>query len=200
MRKLTKGNVHVHGQGPVLELMARARVSFAISMRKLTKGPWHVATAFVLGPVQSPTQCPVLGQGLALPCTWPCPAAPRTVTFALSNRNRGPRAISHGPVTWPCALCLCLWHGPVPCAFAFAMVSLLAVTDIAKVLVLDRALYRCGGDVPVHANICVGKGQGPVHGHVQWQGRAHVTGPCPWTCAMARACASARVYLSDIRL
>jgi len=57
------------------------------------------------------------------------------------------------------------------------MVSLLAVTDIAKVLVLDRALYRCGGDVPVHANICVGKGQGPVHGHVQWQGRAHVTGP-----------------------
>ena len=39
MRKLTKGNVHVHGQGPVLELMARARVSFAISMRKLTKGP-----------------------------------------------------------------------------------------------------------------------------------------------------------------
>jgi len=185
-----------------------------------------VATAFVLGPVQLPTQCPVLGQGLALPCTWPrfAPSpAPRTVTFALSNRNRnrnrGHR--SHGPVTWPCDMAL--WYcnrghrsqGPVtwPCDMALCLCLCdgiaIAVTDIAKVNLYlriwfprRRVVYRCGGDVPVHANICVGKGQGPasrmcngngkgngkaghmsqgpVHGHVQWQGH-RAQGPGAFT-------------------
>jgi len=128
-----------------------------------------------------PVPLPLRGHRSHGPVTWPC-------DMALWYCNRGHR--SQGPVTWPCdmALCLCLCDGIA-----------IAVTDIAKVNLYlriwfprRRVVYRCGGDVPVHANICVGKGQGPasrmcngngkgngkaghmsqgpVHGHVQWQG------------------------------